>query len=110
LNGDTVITLAKYVMEQRAEKAKEKLALKQQLDTIQEQAVFVARKLADLTSGSTRIERDAVIIVDRANGGGKVRLNYLVNKASWQPQDKLRAGATSKDPVELDYLAGLTQP
>jgi hypothetical protein len=109
LNGDTVITLAKYVMEQRAEKAKEKLALKQQLDTIQEQMQFVARKLSDLTAGSTRVERDAVIIVDRANGGGKVRLNYLVNKASWLPQYKLRAGATSKDAVELDYLAGLTQ-
>jgi len=109
LNGDTVITLAKYVMEQRADKAKEKLALKQQLDTIQEQAQFVARKLADLTSGSTRVERDAVLIVDRANGGGTVRLNYLVDRVSWQPQYKLRAGASSKDPVEMDYLAGLTQ-
>ena len=55
LNGDTVITLAKYVMDQRAEKAKEALALKQQLDTLQEQMQFVARKLADLTSGSTRV-------------------------------------------------------
>ncbi len=109
LNGDTVIAMAKYVMEQRAEKAKEEIALKQQLETIKEQVTFLDRKLADLTAGSTRIERDAIVIVDRENGGGIVRLNYLVNRASWHPQYKLRAGATAKEQVQLDFLAGLTQ-
>jgi hypothetical protein len=109
VNGDAAITMAKYIMEQRADKAKEELALKQQLDTIQENMAFVQRKLADLTAGSTRVERDAVIIVDRANGGGALRLNYLVDQASWAPQYKLRAGATGKDAVEVDYLAGVRQ-
>jgi hypothetical protein len=109
VNGDAAITMAKYIMEQRADKAKEELALKQQLDTNHENMAFVQRKLADLTAGSTRVERDAVIIVDRENGGGTLRLNYLVDQASWAPQYKLRAGATSKDAVQLDYLAGVTQ-
>jgi hypothetical protein len=109
VNGDAAITMAKYIMEQRAERAKEELALKQQLDTLQENMGFTKRKLSDLTAGSTRVERDAVIIVDRENGGGALRLNYLVDQASWAPQYKLRAGATGKDAVELDYLAGVTQ-
>ncbi len=109
LNGDTVITMAKYVMEQRAEKAKEMVALQQTLQTNQEQAEFAKRKLADLTRGSTRTERDAVIVVDRNGAGGKVWLNYLVDAASWQPQYKLRAGATAKDAVQVDYLAALRQ-
>src|SRR5262249_31699976 len=109
VNGDAAITMAKYIMEQRAGRAKEGLALKQQLDTIQGNLAFTKRKLADLTAGSTRVERDAVIIVDRENGGGTLRLNYLVDQASWSPQYKLRAGATGKDAVELDYLAGVTQ-
>ncbi|MCI0458845.1 MAG: mucoidy inhibitor MuiA family protein [Gemmataceae bacterium] len=109
LNGDTVITMAKYVMEQRAERSKEVVALQQQLLTNTEQAEFAKRKLQDLTRGSTRTERDAIITVDRENGGGTVRLNYLVDSVSWSPQYKLRAGAKASDPVEVDYLAGLRQ-
>src|SRR6266542_4050145 len=110
VNGDAAITMAKYVMEQRADKSKEKVSLQQQLDTLKEQMVFTQRKLQNLTAGSTRIERDAVIIIDRENGaGGTVRLNYLVDRAGWQPQYKLRAGAKGKDPVQIDYLAGVSQ-
>src|SRR6266545_2527929 len=110
VNGDAAITMAKYVMEQRADKAKEKVALQQQLDTLKEQAVFLQRKFDNLTAGATRVERDAIIIVDRENGaGGTVRLNYLVDRAGWQPQYKLRASAKGKDPVQIDYLAGVSQ-
>jgi uncharacterized protein (TIGR02231 family) len=38
-----------------------------------------------------------------------VRLNYLVEAASWQPQYKLRAGEGAKDPVQVEYLASLIQ-
>jgi hypothetical protein len=109
LNGETVITLAKYVMEQRQEKAKEKVALKQQLDTNKEQADFVERQLRSLTSGSGKMERDAIIVLDKTNAeGGKVRLNYLVRSASWAPQYKLRAGK-DKEAVVLEYLAAVCQ-
>src|SRR6266536_3287599 len=37
VNGDAAITMAKYVMEQRADKSKEKVALQQQLDVLKEQ-------------------------------------------------------------------------
>src|SRR5438874_8735626 len=37
LDGDQIITLSDYVMKQRAEKAKEMVALKQQMQTNQEQ-------------------------------------------------------------------------
>src|SRR5262245_57014839 len=109
LNGDTVITLAKYVMEQRGDKTKELVDLQQKLDTIKEQTDFARRKLQELTAGTTKMERDAVIVVDRANGGGgTVRLNYLVDAASWHPHYKLRAGKVD-EPVQIDYLAALVQ-
>src|SRR5262249_32816725 len=56
LNGDTVITLAKYVMDQRAEKAKELVELQQKLDTLKEQTDFAKRKLQELTSGTSKME------------------------------------------------------
>ncbi len=110
VNGDAAITMAKYIMEQRAEKKKDLVALAEQMDVNKEQAAFAAAKLKDLTRGSTRVERDAVLVVDRENGAaGKVRLNYLVNEVSWQPQYKLWAGGAGKDAVQVDYLAGLKQ-
>ena len=38
-----------------------------------------------------------------------MRLNYLVDQASWRPQYKLRAGKTAKDPVQVEFLAAVMQ-
>src|SRR5262249_46464871 len=68
------------------------------------------RKLSELSAGPARTEREAVIVVEKSNGaGGKVRLNYLVDAASWRPQYKLRAGKAARDPIRLEYLAAVAQ-
>lgn len=110
LNGETVIALAKYVMESRADKAKEQVDLQQQLQNNQEQAEFLKRQLQELAAGSSKTERDAVIVVDKKNqAAGKVRLNYLVDAASWHPQYKFRAGKDEKEAVQVEYLAAVMQ-
>jgi hypothetical protein len=54
---------------------------------------YVQRKLQEMAAGSNKTERDAVIVVEKKDAApGKVRLNYLVNSASWRPQYKFRAG------------------
>jgi len=109
LNSDSAIALAKYVMEERANRAKEKIDFQQKLEANAEQVAFVARQLQELAAGSTKTERDAVIVVDKKNAAaGKVRLNYLVTQATWRPQYKLRAGK-DKDPVQVEYLAAVSQ-
>jgi uncharacterized protein (TIGR02231 family) len=109
LNGEAVITLSKYVMDNRAEKSQQLVAMQQQLQANKEQAEFAQRQLRDLSAGSSKTERDAVIVIDKAKAGpGKVRLNYLVNSAAWRPQYKLRAGKESA-PVQLEYLAAVVQ-
>ncbi len=109
-NSDSAIALSKYIMDCRMEKTREQVALQQQVQDNQEKAEFAQRKLKELAAGSSRTEQDAIIVVDRANGaGGKVRLNYLVDAASWRPQYRLRAGKAAKDPVQLEYLAGVVQ-
>jgi hypothetical protein len=107
LNGETIINLSKYIMDKRGEKSKALVALQQDLLANQEQAQFVKRKLDETTAGSTRTERDAVIVVDRQRGG-KLWLNYLVNSVTWRPQYKLRAGK-AQEPVQIDYLAAVVQ-
>ncbi|MDB5323274.1 MAG: hypothetical protein JWN40_4905 [Phycisphaerales bacterium] len=109
LNGETTITLSKYVMSGREEIAKRQVELQQQQQINQEAIAFANRQLNELSAGASRTERDAVIVVDKANNAaGKVNLNYLVGAATWKPRYKLRAGA-DKDAVQLEYLAAIEQ-
>lgn len=109
LSAETIIALSKYIMTTRAERAKELVGLQQQIEANAEQIDFTKRQLAELSGGTRRIERDAVIVVDKANAAAeKVKLNYLVGSVNWRPQYKLRAGK-DKDPVALEYLASVTQ-
>ncbi len=84
--------------------------LQQEVQDNAEKMEFASRKLREMTAGTSKTERDAVIVVDKTNNGpGKVRLNYLVSAATWHPAYKLRAGKDLKDPVQLEYLAAVTQ-
>ncbi|MDB5312337.1 MAG: hypothetical protein JWO38_6539 [Gemmataceae bacterium] len=109
LDPEKVITLAKFVQDDRAKRSKEALAIKQQLEATQEQIEFNKRLLGEKAGGSVRTERDAVIVVDKKAGAGTVRLNYLVSHAAWRPLYKFRAGAKDKDAVTLEYLAAVEQ-
>ncbi|MBI3822171.1 MAG: mucoidy inhibitor MuiA family protein [Planctomycetes bacterium] len=110
LNAEAAIKLANHIKESRVETSRELVGLQQQMKANQEKADFASRRLAEVNTGKPRTERDAVVVVERANGAaGKVRLNYLVDSASWRPQYKLRAGKAAKDPVQVEYLASLVQ-
>jgi hypothetical protein len=108
LNSQATLALAKYVMETRAEKTTAQVALQQKLQANAETTQFATRELGELTSGSSRTERDAVIVVDKGDPAGKVRLNYLVTAATWRPQYRFRA-AGEKDSVQLEYLGAIEQ-
>jgi len=110
LDSDATIQMAKFLMDGRGEKTKESVALTQQIQTLQEKLQFAQRQRNDMTAGSSRIERDAVIVVDKVKAdAGKIRLNYMVDQASWRPEYKFRAGEKTTDPVQVEYLAAITQ-
>ena len=109
LDPEKIITLAKFVQDDRAKRAKDALAIKQQIEGLAEQVAFTQRLLGERAGGSVRTERDAIITVDKKAGVGTVRLSYLVSSAGWRPVYKLRAGAKDKDPVTLEYLAAVEQ-
>jgi hypothetical protein len=110
LDSEAAIALAKYLMDGRGEKTKEMVSLQQLLESNAEQLEFVQRKLREMSAGTSKTERDAVIVVDKANGAtGKVRLNYLVDAASWRPQYKFRSNKERKEKVQVEYLAAIMQ-
>ena len=110
LDSDSTIALAKYLIEGKGDKAKKAFELKEQLLENKESLEFANRKMRELSTGSNKVERDAVLVIDKANNAaGTVRLNYLVSGAAWKPQYKFRAGKTAKDPLDVEYLAGIVQ-
>ncbi|MFI5458691.1 MAG: DUF4139 domain-containing protein [Isosphaerales bacterium] len=109
LDSEAILTLSKFVMENRGAKTKTETDLSQQLRANNEAVAFATRQLAELSAGSSRVERDAVIVVHKARPqAGTVRLGYLVGSANWSPQYRLR-GASADAPVRLEYLAALVQ-
>jgi uncharacterized protein (TIGR02231 family) len=109
LDGDAVLTISRFVMESRGAKSKAEVDLRQQLQANAEAADFARKQLAELSSGSSRLERDAVIVVHKSRPeAGRVRLGHLVGAANWWPQYRLR-GAADDAPVRLEYLAAVVQ-
>ena len=110
LDSEKTIALATFIRDTRTKGIREEVALKQQMEGIQEEMAFTQRVLQEKSGGVSRTERDAVIVIDKTNpGAGTIRLNYLVSQASWRPQYKLRAGTKEKDAVTIEYLASVTQ-
>ena len=110
LDSKETIELAKYLMEGRATRTAEMTKLQVDIQNNSEQLEFETRKMREMTAGTSKTERDAVIVVDKTNNAaGKVRLNYLVDSATWHPAYKLRSGKDIKDPAQLEYLAAVSQ-
>lgn len=109
LDTEKIIALAKFVQDDRTKRSKEQLAIKQQLEEVQTQLAFAKRLHEEKSGGVVRNERDAVILVDKKQGGGTIRLNYLVSSAAWRPQYKFRTGGKEKDPVVVEYQAAIEQ-
>ncbi|HZL34414.1 MAG TPA: DUF4139 domain-containing protein [Tepidisphaeraceae bacterium] len=108
-SAENTIKLATFLMQQRETIGASQVRMQQQIATNTESIQFGQRQLSELAAGASRTEREAVIVVDKANmAAGKVRLNYLVGAAGWKPQYKLRA-AGDKAPVTVEYLAAIEQ-
>ena len=93
LDSEAIVSLSKFVMDNRGTKTKIETDLRQQLQANTEATEFATRQLAELSAGTSRVERDAVIVVHKARPqAGTVRLGYLVGSAKWRPQYRLRGG------------------
>src|SRR5579872_6682175 len=106
---EKIIALAKFVQDDRTKRTKDQLVVKQQVEDVQAQIAFTKRLLDEKAGGVVRTERDAVILVDKKQGAGTIRLNYLVSNAAWRPQYKFRTSGKEKDPITVEYQAAVEQ-
>lgn len=110
IEAGEVTKLSEYVMDLRRIQNKQALenTIQQQENT--KKLGFLKLKRSELSSGTNRTERDAVLVVERTEAGkGSARLSYLVESASWKPQYRLRSGTEAKAMTKMEYLAAITQ-
>lgn len=109
LNAEQLEKLSKFSFEKRAELVKARLALVEGMIKLSREEQLAQMKLNQLGGGDTRIEREAVIFVDkRADADASVTLSYLVGNVNWMPNYNLRAEA-GKDAIRVEYSALVTQ-
>ena len=103
------VGLAKYVMETRGAEVTKQADLETRIAANTEAVGFAQQRLAERTSGITRTETDAVIVVDKPNApASTIRLSYLVSASDWRPQYRIRAGG-EKEPIRIETLAAVEQ-
>ncbi len=109
LNAETIEKLTKFSFEKRAELVKARLQLGENAIKLGQEEQDTQRKLALLGGGDTRVEREAVVFLDkRAEGEGSLSLSYLVGNVNWRPSYNLRA-ESGKQSVKVEYSAIVNQ-
>ncbi len=108
LNAETIKTLTAFQFDQRALVAVNELKLKKEGRELTDKLQILQRQRAELTGGSNRSVREAVIFAQIPEAGGKMRLRYLVDSATWFPSYNLRAEHDAKQ-VRLEFNASIQQ-
>jgi len=109
LNADTLKTVTEYAFRTRDQFAERGLELERNQRSLQEQVELLGRRRGELTQGSNRVAREAVVFVNVTGAAEeKLRLRYLVGEATWSPSYNARA-AGGDDAVTLEYNASIQQ-
>ena len=103
LDAESLERLTKFSFEQRSKIASEQLELAKSRKQLQEKLNLLQRQLAEITSGSSKTVREAVVYVQKnGEGGDSMRLSYLVNNCGWSPSYTMRAKEKG-DTVSIEY-------
>ncbi len=109
LSAETLEKLTKFSFDKRSELVKARLLLTEAAIKLAREEEDTQRKLALLGGGDSRIEREAVIFVDkRADAEANLSLSYLVGNVNWRPNYNMRA-VSGKASVKVEYSALVSQ-
>lgn len=108
LNAETLTKLVNYTLEQRSDLSKRSREHAVKMRGLQEQQSLLQRELGQLTARTSRTAREAVVFVNITKPGAGLRVNYLVQGATWSPSYNLRAD-TAKSAVTVEYQAQVQQ-
>ncbi len=109
LNAETVRELSGFIFKTRDELVESELAQAREKRAVVAQLDLLRRKRGELTSGSNRVRREAVVFVNLTReSGARLRLRYLVNNANWTPSYNVRTDE-ARSGVVVEYNASIQQ-
>ena len=100
--------LTDYQFTQRKDISAQELALQMTNRDLREQQALKLRARGEITGTSSKLLREAVVLINQEKGGGKLRLKYLVDGANWMPSYNIRADAERKT-ATVEYQASIQQ-
>ena len=112
LNPDTLQKMVQFDIEKRDDILNKQLDLDKQIRDVNEQIQTLQRQRSQVATSSSKMAREAKVLVNLTGNGGKVRVRYLVNNATWYPSYNLRveaAPAGGERKSTLEYLASIQQ-
>lgn len=107
LNAEQLKTLTNYQFDTRKAIADQELKLQQEARDLREQLSLKERQKYEITGRSSRVLREAVVLLNQQKAG-QLRLRYLVDNATWMPSYNVRADAEKKS-ATLEYQASIEQ-
>lgn len=109
LNAETLKLLSTFLLDQRQSAATEELERAVEGRRLQQQHELLNRQREQLTAGSARTAREAVVFLNlQAAENSQFRLRYLVGNANWTPSYNLRTDAAQKE-VRVEYYSSIQQ-
>lgn len=101
--------MSAYLFEERGKLTDLEIELSLAQRDLQEELDLFTRKRNAITGSSTRTAREAVVFVNVADdGGGTLRILYLVDQANWSPSYNIRTGGDHSQ-MKIDYYASIQQ-
>jgi hypothetical protein len=109
LNAETVAKMTENIITARAKLSQDSRKTALELRTVEEQLQLAQRELGSLAARSNRTAREALVLVNQTKPGAVLRLNYLVDRATWSPSYNLRAESAGASSVVVEYQASIQQ-
>lgn len=114
LNAETVGKMTELILKQRLSVSETGRTLALELRSLDEERVLIERERETIAVKTSRSAREAVVFVNQTAPKTRLRLNYLVDRASWSPSYNLRAAArgerkSDSGEVTIDYQASIQQ-
>jgi len=114
LNAETISKMTELILKQRLTQTETGRTLALELRALEEEKQLVERERETISARTSRSAREAVIFVNQTAPNTRLRLNYLVDRASWSPSYNLRAASRSEragdsGEVTIDYQASIQQ-
>ncbi|MEI6541841.1 MAG: mucoidy inhibitor MuiA family protein, partial [Planctomycetota bacterium] len=108
LNADTLSKITLFQFDQRQTNATEELKLGTEERDLNDQLSVLQRQRNELTGGSARTVREAIVFINLTIADGSLRFRYLVDQASWAPSYNIRADS-KREKVSVEYNASIQQ-